>query len=384
MRIFYNDINRPRKLAKKLKTILNISLTDSQKHISRISGYKDWNELLVVTNKKEKHLNPDKYEFPINYLQEIFKSNENLASKLIIFFKDNLKYPNLTCEITQEIKTVIKNCNKNIVLGGNTDIPNFVYNNIFTYIQLEHPNNIIFKDTIVKQTNIIMDNKYSIKIHANDLTVLQQRYKQLIEEQQNSLFIYLKMENNKIIYDFKYGYFYKMPDSKLKDIDKTKQFYDMIKNMKRNAQDEIIIGENYDFSSEQPSVDIVNMWNQDNSNIIVSKILQLENTTEHPLWLKHTKIMLNTLLDAMVWLRDKAGYELNTKTVWDNIGHEQMKLIMNGKKYPELPQKYKKGIQNYFDELNNIGTIDSYTSHGFIQHELINVFRNLGLRNWYP
>ena len=126
------------------------------------------------------------------------------------------------------------------------------------------------------------------------------------------------------------------------------------------------------------------MWNQDNSNVIVSKILELEDTTEHPLWLKYTKIMLNALLDAMVWLRDKAGYELNTKIIWDNIGHEQMKLIINGTKYPELPQKYRKGLQSYFDELNNIETIDSYKSHGFIQHELINVFKNLGLRSWYP
>lgn len=374
MRIFYTDITRPRKLAKKLKVILNISLSESQKHIACLSGYKDWNELLIITNRKEIHSHPDKYEYPKKYLTDIFNQNEEMANQLILFFKNNLQYPNLDFQISPEIKDVIKNCNQNIIIGSNTNLPQFIYQNICEYILSNHPNNMIFKDTITKPIDINIENQYVMKIHASDLNILQNRYKQLIEEPKNSLFIYIEIQNNKIMYDFKYGYFNKS-SKQLKG--------DLIKNMKRCLPDEIITGEKICFTFSPISDDSFNMWSQENSHTIVSKILEVENKTTNPLWLNHTKIMLNALLNALVWLRDKAGYELTAKTVWDNIDNKQMKLIINGEKYPELPQKYRNEIQYYLDVLDNIESIDSYKSHGFIQHELINVFKTFGLGKWF-
>jgi len=386
MRIFYINTARPRKLAKKLKAILDISLSESQKHIACLSGYKDWNELLVVTNRKEVHSHPDVYEYPQKYLINIFNQNEEIASQLILFFKNNMQYPNLNFQIPSEIKEAIKTCNQNIIIGSDTGLPRFVYQNICEYISSIKKNNFILKNTVTQEIEIMSKTPYTLKIHASNLKELKIRYERLIKSPTTSLFIYLKIQDNKVQYDFE--------SLDISDSDKglkVETFNDAISNALRKDKDTIIIGKDELYNPETAKLAfdyayksfIQNMWSQSNSNIIVSKILELRNGNTESVWLNYTKIMLTALLNALVWLRDNAGYELTPKIVWDNIDKKQMELIINGEKYPELPLEYKDSIQKYFNELENIGTIDVYKSHGYIQHELINVFKEFGLRDWY-
>lgn len=230
MRIFYTDLSIAQKLAKKLKNKISVSLTESQKLIALMSGYKDWNELKLITNKGEAHPIPDRYDWP-NYFKGL--PFDDVTKSLMIFFKNYMMYPNLDIEVPMELQKLIKNHQGSIVVGSQTNLPSHVYKNLSNFVYKE---NVLIVDTLkIKEPKYSEDFKvaqrsnpfnifeytlenneleyieslldsnhhYMIKIHASDMKNLLSRYNyQLGGKRQASLFIYYEIINNKVIYHY--------------------------------------------------------------------------------------------------------------------------------------------------------------------------------------
>jgi hypothetical protein len=84
MRIYFSNLNRPKKASKYISKYLNIKLSEAQNNIAKVFGYRDWNDLHREHNKSVTDLNDIDIELIEMRLIDIFLITRNEAETIII------------------------------------------------------------------------------------------------------------------------------------------------------------------------------------------------------------------------------------------------------------------------------------------------------------
>lgn len=106
--------------------------------------------------------------------------------------------------------------------------------------------------------------------------------------------------------------------------------------------------------------------------------LYINHTSPNDIWLFVMDRMIGTLISSLEWLKENDDYVLSPQNIWDDISFVEFVRISTGDKYINLPPKYREDMVAYLDSLYAYNHNIAYI-HGYLQHELIPVFKELGI-----